>query len=35
MSIVVGHRPFMLSGDLSGISIVEAIPRFRQSEEAR
>ncbi len=30
MSIVVGHRPFMLSGDLSGLSVVEVIPRFRQ-----
>ena len=30
MSIVVGHRPFMLSGDLAGLSVVEVIPRFRQ-----
>lgn len=34
MSIVVGHRPFMLSGDLSGISIAEVIPRFRQVDRA-
>lgn len=34
MSIVVGHRPFMLSGDLSGVSVVEVIPRFRQVGES-
>ena len=33
LSIVVGHRPFMLSGDLSTVSIVEAISRTRQVDE--
>ncbi len=32
-SIVVGHRPFMLSGDLSRISMVDVIPRTHQIEE--
>jgi hypothetical protein len=35
MSIVVGHRPFMLSGDLAGLSVVEVIPRIRQTDETR
>lgn len=34
MSIVVGHRPFMLSGDLAGLSVVEVIPRIRQIDPA-
>ena len=31
LSLVVGRRPFMLSGDLSGISVVETIPRPREN----
>ena len=30
LSIVVGHRPVMVSGDLSGISVAEVIDRSRQ-----
>lgn len=29
LSIVVGHRPFMISGDLSGVSVIETVPRPR------
>jgi hypothetical protein len=29
LSLVVGHRPVMLSGDLAGVSVVETISRLR------
>ncbi|MBN1359375.1 MAG: cellulase family glycosylhydrolase [Sedimentisphaerales bacterium] len=35
LSLVVGHRPFMISGDLAGVSVVQVVPRPRRVEEAR
>jgi len=35
LAFVVGHRPVMISGDLSGIAIVEVIDRSRQGEEEK
>ncbi len=34
-SIVVGHRPVLLGDDLTGVSVVEVIPRFRQTTEVQ
>jgi hypothetical protein len=33
LSVVVGHRPVMLSGDLSGVAVVDTIPRSREAVE--
>jgi polysaccharide biosynthesis protein PslG len=33
LSFVVGHRPVMVSGDLSGISVAEVVDRSRQVED--
>jgi len=33
LSVVVGHRPVMISGDLSGVSVAEVILRPRRSEK--
>lgn len=33
LSVVVGHRPVMISGDLSGVNVVETIPRPRETVE--
>jgi len=35
LSIVVGHRPFIIAGDLSGVSVVETISRRRESTEQK
>ena len=35
LAFVVGHRPVMISGDLSGVSIVETVGRARQGEEEK
>ncbi len=32
LSFVVGHRPFMISGDLSGVSVVQVVPRPREGD---
>ncbi|HNS21886.1 MAG TPA: hypothetical protein PKH24_15390 [Sedimentisphaerales bacterium] len=31
LSLVVGHRAVLLGGDLSGVSVVEVVPRFRDA----
>ena len=31
LSVVVGHRPLMISGDLSGVSVHDVIPRARKT----
>jgi hypothetical protein len=33
LALVVGHRPVLLGNDLSGVSVVEVIPRFREVSE--
>jgi len=33
LSIIVGHRPVLIGNDLSGVSVVEVIPRFREVSE--
>jgi hypothetical protein len=33
LSLVVGHRPFMISGDLSGVSVAQVVPRPRVARE--
>lgn len=35
LAFVVGHRPVMISGDLSGVSIAEVVERPRQNAEEK
>jgi hypothetical protein len=30
LAVVVGHRPFMISGDLSGVTVADVVPRPRE-----
>jgi hypothetical protein len=33
LSVVVGHRPVMISGDMSGVTIVDTMVRSREVDE--
>lgn len=35
LGVVVGHRPTMISGDLSGVSVANVVDRSRRSEEEK